>query len=85
MFAREHTGRRSIEDILGWNHAFYAEQVAQDDLEQLADAGVLESAGARVAKHNPVLNARSATIRTFVLSYRSVRRGVLRTRYLPIC
>jgi methylase of polypeptide subunit release factors len=46
VFAREHTGRRSIEDILGWNHAFYAEQVAQDDLGQLADAGVLESAGA---------------------------------------
>jgi methylase of polypeptide subunit release factors len=44
--AREHTGRRSIEDILGWNRAFFAEQVAQDDLERLADAGVLESVGA---------------------------------------
>jgi methylase of polypeptide subunit release factors len=46
VYAREQTGRRSIEDILGWNRAFSAEQVAQDDLERLAEAGILESVGA---------------------------------------
>jgi methylase of polypeptide subunit release factors len=47
VYAREHIGRRSIEDILGWNRPFSAEQVAQDDLERLADAGVLEKVEAR--------------------------------------
>jgi hypothetical protein len=46
VHGREHTGKRSVEDILGWNRAFAAAQVAQNDFARLADAGVLENVGA---------------------------------------